>query len=81
MASAEVPAEFVATKVNRVGKRTEVGIPEMRQVFADTLRVAGKAVVPNLIAQDVIEAPLAFKVDGETDMEDPMVPIVPADEA
>ena len=68
VASAETPTEFVACKVNDVASINAVGVPEITQVVACTVRVPGRAVVADFIPHAVMAAPLAFKVVGETDM-------------
>jgi hypothetical protein len=77
VASLEVPAEFVAFRVNTVAPRAEVGVPEITQVLALTVKVEGRAEVPFLIPQDVTEAPLALRVVGDTDIAAPTTPVVP----
>jgi hypothetical protein len=67
----------VAFKVNIVAPKVAVGVPEITQVLAFTVKVAGRAVVPPLIPHEVTEAPFSVSVVGETDIADPAVPVVP----
>src|SRR2546428_11301304 len=81
VASAEVPAEFVATSVNWVAGKGAVGVPEMTQVEASTLSVPGKAdalAEPGLTPQAVSAAPLLASVVGDTRIAVPTSATVPA---
>ena len=78
-ASAEFPTEFAAIRVYVVTLDVAVGVPEITQVVAATESPEGSAVVAALIAQAVILAPFAVKVDGVTDMALATVPEVPVD--
>jgi hypothetical protein len=67
VAADDVPAEFVASKVKVVEAKEAVGVPEMTQVVALTVRVPGKdpaLALPDLIPQAETEAPLLIKVVG-----------------
>jgi hypothetical protein len=78
-ASVDCPAELLATRVKVVALRTAFGVPEITQVLPLTVAHPGSGVVPDFMLQDVIAAPLADSVFGETDIATPNVPLVPAD--
>lgn len=65
VASAEVPAKFVATTVKFVKLASAVGVPEITQVVGFTVNPVGNAVVLDLIPQPVMFRPFEFKEVGE----------------
>lgn len=68
---------MVARNVKVVAESVLEGVPEITQVLAFTLKPEGNAVVPDLIPQAVIAAPLAARVVGEMLIAWPTVPLVP----
>jgi len=77
VASAELPAEFVAIKVYCVDELTANGVPEITQVDVFTESPVGKTGVDAFIAQFVMAAPRASRVVGLTDIATPKDPLVP----
>ena len=76
-ASAELPAEFVAIKVNWVEVSGASGVPEITQVEVFTEAQEGSDVVEAFTAQFVIEAPRASREVGLTENATATVPEVP----
>ena len=63
-----LPFAEVATTVYVIADCAAVGVPEMTQVVLFRLNVSGRAVVPDLMTQDVIDVPLPDKDGGVIDM-------------
>ena len=68
------PAELVAVIVYEVAESVEVGVPEITQVELFIEAQAGRA---GEAAQVVTDAPFVFKVEGETLIKLPTLPVVP----
>jgi hypothetical protein len=80
VAAVEEPTELEATKVNWVADNAADGIPEITQVEAFTLKVAGKLPAfgePDKIPQAVMVAPPEDKVVGEIVIICPTPPTFP----
>ena len=76
-ASEEAPAELFATIIKLVAVKTVFGVPDITQVFGFTDAHGGSVLVPLLIPQLVITAPLFFKDAGDTAIAEPVVPFMP----
>jgi len=79
VASADVPTEFDACKVNCVEANEFVGVPEITQVLGFTDAQAGRAVVPDFMAHDETLAPRGFNVEGVMLIAEPKVPELPVE--
>jgi len=77
VASAELPAELLAIKVNWVEVSGASGVPEITQVEVLIVAQEGSAVVEAFTAQFEIDAPRALRVVGLTENATATVPEVP----
>lgn len=79
-AAVEVPTELVATTLNWVAARVDVGLPEMMQVVLSIVNELGKALAESgSIAQSVMVEPPELSVVGLTLIAMPTVPVFPED--